>query len=1206
MASNYIMDPHSINVSTSQKLKDLKILSFNVEGLDSILMDPEFTQLTLDHHICLLVETMRKDDTKLNLEGFWDDSLVRSKCEKIGRYSGGITVLVKSVLRKGIKVVHKSEGILWLRLDRKFFHFEEDLYICAVYIAPVNSTNAIAKRTDYFNDLTVTTNKYMNMGNVLLAGDFNSRVGSEDHDDDQDLSFISHMLPVPEPTSEIPRGSSCDQVINPNGRKLIHFCQSMNLKIGNGRCPGNYLGNFTCFANKGASVVDYLISDCQMLSKVKCMKVLPPDFTSVHTPISTTLSCHTTLHDSSNGCASSLPRKIIWDPEKIDEYLAIMTSPETKQKLKLIDQELSRDGQTLTETNSVIAQFSDLVVSGAKSCMRLAKIPQKQRPPSNNQSPRKKDFKWYSKECEKLKRRLQNNAKLLQRQPKDPYVRGVYCQAKKEYRKAVKGAKRTFEQDAIKTLEEKASNPKEFWKYLKTLGRQGQSKGISPSSEDWVEHFSSLYSGNCSVDSTNAKIVNTVKSLDEKLKDPSGIEDQNFDPVTAPFEEKAILDGIQRLKVGKAVASDLISNDILKATAKIIAPTLVLLFNRILKNEYPPEIWGLGIIVPLYKAGDSSDVNNYRGITINSCLSKLFMLLLNDRLQTFCDKENIILYNQIGFRKCFRPADHVFTLKTLIDQSFSEKKELFTCFVDFKKAYDTVWRDGLFYKLLENGLSRKFVRLLRNIYSASSLCVKVPGGRSITFPSSVGLKQGCNMSPLLFNLFINDFLVEINGPQISSPFLGSIPVNALFYADDLVLISESKEGLQMLLNKLHAYTQSWCLQVNRSKTKCVVFSSKKKRSAHVVNFGGSPLITAEQYHYLGTSFSRNGSLNDAGHTLRKKSLKALNGLFQRVYKFKSCNPTIMADLFDKMILPVALYNSEVWGTMCLPANEKNTDLLGVSSQKNPVEDIQIKFCKRMLGVNDRTSNLGVTSELGRYPTIIIVIEKMIKFWDHLRVTESPILHAAFQTNMNLDASGKRVWFTYLKRCLKFCKNDHILYTCDNLEVKYRINKIKHVLRTKASSYWTETMSNLKQSDSSKMNLFTCAKTKFGYSEYLSQCTDFNTRRALTKFRISAHNLPVEIYRYIEMDRDDRICPFCSLGIGDETHYLVDCQVPLFSEIRKPLFDVARDISPEFSSMSSRDKTIFLLGCPIPKMTPKVGKFCSKIIEIFKEFNNKSA
>ena len=115
-----------------------------------------------------------------------------------------------------------------------------------------------------------------------------------------------------------------------------------------------------------------------------------------------------------------------------------------------------------------------------------------------------------------------------------------------------------------------------------------------------------------------------------------------------------------------------------------------------LKNEYSPGVWGLGIIIPLLKSGDSINVNNYRGVTVNSCLSKLFMLLLNNRLQELCDRKGIIIfYNQIYFRKLFRTADHVFTLKTLIDKAFSEGKELYFCFVDFWKVYDTVWGNGL-------------------------------------------------------------------------------------------------------------------------------------------------------------------------------------------------------------------------------------------------------------------------------------------------------------------------------------------------------------------------------------------------------------------------------------------------------------------------------------------------------------------------------
>ena len=147
--------------------------------------------------------------------------------------------------------------------------------------------------------------------------------------------------------------------------------------------------------------------------------------------------------------------------------------------------------------------------------------------------------------------------------------------------------------------------------------------------------------------SPNQKIANTIKTLSQKL-DPledvaTPTDHSGTKSIMAPFEVEIVLKGIQRLKGGKAVASDLISNDMIKASGDIIAPVLTFLFNRILKNEYPPDVWGLGIIVPLLKSGESTDVNNYRGITINSCLSKLFMLLLNDRLQEVCDNRNIIL-----------------------------------------------------------------------------------------------------------------------------------------------------------------------------------------------------------------------------------------------------------------------------------------------------------------------------------------------------------------------------------------------------------------------------------------------------------------------------------------------------------------------------------------------------------------------------------
>ena len=102
----------------------------------------------------------------------------------------------------------------------------------------------------------------------------------------------------------------------------------------------------------------------------------------------------------------------------------------------------------------------------------------------------------------------------------------------------------------------------------------------------------------------------------------------------------------------------------------------------------------------------------------------------------------LIKYNQIGFRKGFRTSDHVLTLKTLIDQSFSRKEKLYACFVDFRKAYDTVWRKGLLLKLLESGLSNKFVKLIQDMYSMLQSCVSLASGLSFPFQSLVGLKQG--------------------------------------------------------------------------------------------------------------------------------------------------------------------------------------------------------------------------------------------------------------------------------------------------------------------------------------------------------------------------------------------------------------------------------------------------------------------------------
>ena len=155
----------------------------------------------------------------------------------------------------------------------------------------------------------------------------------------------------------------------------------------------------------------------------------------------------------------------------------------------------------------------------------------------------------------------------------------------------------------------------------------------------------------------------------------------------------------------------------IKSSVSIIGPVLQILFNKVLNSGIFPQLWSVGYISTVFKAGDVGDPNNYRGITVCSCLGKFFTLIINDRLTKYLDEHNIIHNNQIGFRKRYKTSDHVFFLKSLTDLFTKNDKKVYACFDDFQKAYDTIWRNGLFYKLMKYGLSQKInIFLMNSIY----------------------------------------------------------------------------------------------------------------------------------------------------------------------------------------------------------------------------------------------------------------------------------------------------------------------------------------------------------------------------------------------------------------------------------------------------------------------------------------------------------
>ena len=256
----------------------------------------------------------------------------------------------------------------------------------------------------------------------------------------------------------------------------------------------------------------------------------------------------------------------------------------------------------------------------------------------------------------------------------------------------------------------------------------------------------------------------------------------------------------------------------LKAVIPFLKAALSKLFNLILQSGFFPSSWCQGIITPIFKSGNKQDPLNYRGICINSCLGKFFTSILNNRLKNFVLDEEILHEAQIGFLPNHRTSDHIFTSRTLIDKYVKQvlKGKLYTCFIDFKKAFDSVWRDSLLYKLPHYNIGGKFHEQIKNLYSKTRCSIKlVHHKRTGFFNYCKGVRQGCILSPMLFNLYFNNIPFLLDREDTDRIVLpNGTHLNCLLYADDLVLISHSAEGLQKALSVLSEYCNKWLLSVN--------------------------------------------------------------------------------------------------------------------------------------------------------------------------------------------------------------------------------------------------------------------------------------------------------------------------------------------------------------------------------------------------------
>lgn len=212
--------------------------------------------------------------------------------------------------------------------------------------------------------------------------------------------------------------------------------------------------------------------------------------------------------------------------------------------------------------------------------------------------------------------------------------------------------------------------------------------------------------------------------------------------LNSPITIEEIKNVVKGLKNGKSSGIDGVINEYIKYTIDDMLHIYVLLFNIILDKGIIPESWGKGILIPIFKnKGSKSGPNSYRGVTLNSCISKMFSAVLNNRLTKFSDEFELITNAQAGFRKGFSTNDNIFILHALISIYFSFGKKLFCSFIDFKSAFDTVWRIGLWQKMQKSNVQGKICKVINCMYQNIKTCIRKGNEYSEFFNCEIGVNM---------------------------------------------------------------------------------------------------------------------------------------------------------------------------------------------------------------------------------------------------------------------------------------------------------------------------------------------------------------------------------------------------------------------------------------------------------------------------------
>ena len=564
---------------------------------------------------------------------------------------------------------------------------------------------------------------------------------------------------------------------------------------------------------------------------------------------------------------------------------------------------------------------------------------------------------------------------LVQRQIwlRDGKPRGMHFNSYYQYKKAKRLFSKTFEKKQLAYYQEQYelverqtnTDMKTLWKQIRRNNAPSSTSSISHEGTQynsphelcklWRSHFNGLLNEQKEeTDLYDAEHLNYLHQKIEQIRSISNESDDATGTLTDKFTVNDIANACKNLPNNKAAGYDSISYESVKQGGHQLFVDLTRLFNTIVKYTHIPQCFKHSVIIPLHKGRNKpkDSVSSYRGVSLTPILNKVFEKLILNRLKPWLSQHDFPPPLQQAGRGKTNCVCLSYAVQEAIRHAVHQGSKVYGCFLDIKSAYDVINWHGLLVKLWELGIRDKLWHLFANWLYGSTACVSVQGNRSGNFEISRSIKQGGLLSTFYFVVFYNDIHSAVKKGATQALTFNDKDLSSPTMADDTLLLSMTVRGLQTMISNAYSYANLWRLTYSPSKSKCIIFSKKKKHMKSPKFYLGDQMLEiVTSYNYLGIILSSDLSTAMRSDTMAKKGYKNLGALKASGFFSNGLTPITCSGVWQRMVIPSMLYGCEVWGS--LPKRE-----LGA------FEVVQNRVGKHIQGLHKRTHSEIVRGLLG--------------------------------------------------------------------------------------------------------------------------------------------------------------------------------------------------------------------------------------------------